>query len=214
MEKFTLSVGQLKEIMKCSTSLANTYTPHLNTYMAKYNINTKKRVSMFLAQIGHESGRLKHTKENLNYSSTALLATWGSRYTPSLALQHHRKPELIANHVYGGRMGNVKVGDGWKHIGRGLIQLTGANNYKAFEVDSGVMVTSNPELLESPECAVEAACWYWNKHNLNSWADVGDITSCSAVINTGKSTTPPRYINGLQDRKDLYEVCKKVLSWS
>ena len=150
--------------------------------------------------------------ENLNYSSQAL-ATWPSRYNQDLANRHHRRPELIANHVYGDRMGNSKSGDGWKYRGRGLIQLTGYNNYRAYQTASGDPVTIRPDLLESPDVAVKAACWYWQENNLNKWADVGDIVRCSSVINTGKSSSSEKFINGLDDRKALYRKALSVLSW-
>lgn len=161
---------------------------------------------MFIAQIAHESGGFKRTVENLNYSSQGLLSTWPSRYTQHLALQHHRNPELIANHVYGNRMGNSKQGDGWKYRGRGLIQLTGFNNYKAFQDASGVNVVDKPTLLEQPRYAVESALWFWKTNNLNKWADVGDLRGCTRIINGG--------YNGMADRERLYNKAKEVLSWS
>ena len=209
-----ISVGELQEIMGCDKDVAARYSSRLNKYMNDYGITTRDRVAMFLAQIGHESGRLKRVVENLNYSSQALLATWPSRYNQDLANRHHRKPELIANHVYGDRMGNSKSGDGWKYRGRGLIQLTGYNNYRAYQTASGDPVTIRPDLLESPDVAVKAACWYWQENNLNKWADVGDIVSCSSVINTGKSSSSEKFINGLDDRKALYRKALSVLSWS
>lgn len=209
-----ISVGELQEIMGCNKEVASAYTLNLNKFMKEYGINSKERVAMFLAQVGHESGRLKRVVENLNYSSKGLITTWPSRYNKELAERHHRKPELIANHVYGGRMGNSNTGDGWKYRGRGLIQLTGYDNYMAYQIDSGDPVTVRPDLLERSEYAVKVSCWYWKKNNLNKWADEGDIVRCSSVINTGKSSSPEKFINGLDDRKALYRKALSVLSWS
>lgn len=200
-----ISVGELQEIMGCNKEVASAYTLNLNKFMKEYGINSKERVAMFLAQVGHESGRLKRVVENLNYSSKGLLATWPSRYNKELAERHHRKPELIANHVYGGRMGNSNTGDGWKYRGRGLIQLTGYNNYRAYQTYSGDPVTVRPDLLERPEYAVKAACWYWKENNLNKWADVKDIVGSTKAINGGT--------NGLEDRRLLYNKALRVLSW-
>lgn len=200
-----ISAGELQEIMRCSGDVAANYAPLLNEGMTEGGICSKERVSMFLAQVGHESGRLKKTTENLNYSSKGLLATWPSRYNKELAESHHRKPELIANHVYGGRMGNHSLGDGWKYRGRGLIQLTGKVRYEAIKKDTGIDVVKNPDLLSQPEGAVMSACWYWKTNNLNASADSGDINRNTRLINGG--------YNGLDDRKALYEKAKEVLSW-
>lgn len=192
--------------MGCSEELSVIYAPIINDLLLPYGVVTRQQLSMFIAQIAHESGGFKSTVENLNYSSQGLLSTWPSRYTQQLALQHHRKPELIANHVYGNRMGNFKQGDGWKYRGRGLIQLTGYDNYKAFQDASGVNVVDKPTLLEQPRYAVESALWFWKTNNLNKFADVGDLRGCTRIINGG--------YNGMADRERLYNKAKEVLSWS
>lgn len=201
-----ISVGELQSIVGCSAELSVIYTPIINELLTPYGIVSRQQLSMFIAQIAHESGGFKRTVENLNYNSQGLLSTWHSRYTQQLALQHHRKPKLIANHVYGNRMGNSKQGDGWKYRGRGLIQLTGFNNYKAFQDASGVNVVDNHSLLEQPRYAVESAMWFWKTNNLNKFADVGDLRGCTRIINGG--------YNGMADRESLYNKAKEVLSWS
>lgn len=201
-----ISAGQLREITGCSAELATTYAPFINLYAPAYGIDTKKRLAMWIAQVAHESGRFKRTVENLNYSAAGLLATWPSRFNELLAAVLARQPEQIANHVYGGRMGNTQDGDGWKYRGRGLIQLTGHDNYAAFAKHSGQDVIGLPELLECAEGAVESACWYWWRADLNRFADTGGIRSCTRVINGG--------YNGIKDREALYEKAKEVLSWS
>jgi putative chitinase len=173
----------------------------------KYNISTPKRQACFLGQIMHESGSFKFTKENLNYSAKALMATWPSRF-PDLetATQFERQPEKIANKVYSGRMGNTEDGDGAKYIGRGLIQCTGKENYTHCGEALGIDLVSNPQLLEEPRYAALSAGWFWNKKGLNALADEGTSNSFEIMtkrINGG--------LLGLDDRKSkMIEVLKAL----
>jgi putative chitinase len=153
----------------------------------KYQINTSKRQACFIGQTMHESGGYKHLVENLNYSARALMNTWPSRFPDAdTAEKYARQPEKIANKVYGGRMGNTEDGDGAKYIGRGLIQLTGKDNYKAFGDAIGEDLIANPELVEEPRYAALSAGWFWNKRGLNALADAMDITTLTIRINGGK----------------------------
>ena len=153
----------------------------------KYQINTPKRQACFIGQCMHESGGFKFLKENLNYSAKALMATWPSRFPDAdMAEKYARQPEMIANKVYSGRMGNTEDGDGAKFIGRGLIQLTGKDNYMAFGEAIGEDLVSNPQLVEQPRYAALSAGWFWNKRGLNALADIMDITTLTVRINGGK----------------------------
>jgi putative chitinase len=153
----------------------------------KYQINTPKRQACFIGQCMHESGGFKQLKENLNYSAKALMNTWPSRFPDmDTAEKYERQPEKIANKVYSGRMGNTEDGDGAKYIGRGLIQLTGKDNYKAFGEAIGEDLIANPQLVEEPRYAALSAGWFWNKRGLNALADVMDITTMTIRINGGK----------------------------
>jgi putative chitinase len=153
----------------------------------KYQINTPKRQACFIGQCMHESGGFKFLRENLNYSAKALMATWPSRFPEiDVAEQYARQPEKIANKVYSGRMGNTEDGDGAKFIGRGLIQLTGKDNYKAFGEAIGEDLVANPQLVEQPRYAALSAGWFWNKRGLNALADIMDITTLTVRINGGK----------------------------
>jgi putative chitinase len=153
----------------------------------KYQINTSKRQACFIGQTMHESGGYKHLVENLNYSARALMNTWPSRFPDAdTAEKYERNPSAIANKVYGGRMGNTEDGDGAKYIGRGLIQLTGKDNYKAFGEAIGEDLIANPELVEEPRYAALSAGWFWNKRGLNALADAMDITTLTIRINGGK----------------------------
>jgi putative chitinase len=153
----------------------------------KYQINTPKRQACFIGQCMHESGGFKFLRENLNYSAKALMATWPSRFPDAdIAEKYARQPEMIANKVYSGRMGNTEDGDGAKYIGRGLIQLTGKDNYKAFGEAIGEDLIANPQLVEEPRYAALSAGWFWNKRGLNALADVMDVTTLTVRINGGK----------------------------
>ena len=153
----------------------------------KYQINTPKRQACFIGQCMHESGGFKFLKENLNYSAKALMNTWPSRFPDTdTAEKYERQPEKIANKVYSGRMGNTEDGDGAKFIGRGLIQLTGKDNYKAFGEAIGEDLVANPQLVEEPRYAALSAGWFWNKRGLNALADAMDITTLTIRINGGK----------------------------
>jgi putative chitinase len=152
----------------------------------KYQINTPKRQACFIGQCMHESGGFKFLRENLNYSAKALMATWPSRFPDmDMAEKFARQPEMIANKVYSGRMGNTEDGDGAKFIGRGLIQLTGKDNYRAFGEAIGEDLVANPQLVEQPRYAALSAGWFWNKRGLNALADVMDVETMSRRINGG-----------------------------
>jgi putative chitinase len=178
-----------------STDNIDKYLPWLNMTMLKYDINTPVRQAMFLSQIAHESGNFCHVSENLNYSVNGLRSVFG-KYFPNdnLAAEYARKPEKIANRVYANRMGNAEEssGDGWKYRGRGLIQLTGKNNYTTFSLSADNNALLEPELVSEPELAVQSAGWFWSTNNLNRLADTGDVRVVTKRINGG--------YNGLTDR--------------
>ena len=173
------------------------------TLLKKYGVTTAKRKAMFFAQLDHESG-LKPISENLNYSADRLLVVFPKYFTKNDVEQFARNPEKIANRVYANRMGNgnQNSGDGWKYRGRGFIQLTGKSNYSALSKDVGVDYVSNPDLLLNEADAMIAACWFWQKNNLNDYADWGDVKGATRDINGG--------FNGLADREEKYENYLKV----
>jgi putative chitinase len=150
----------------------------------KFGVNTPLRLAHFLAQCGHESGGFRITQENLNYSAKGLQGIF-KKYFPSeaLALDYAKKPQKIANRVYGGRMGNGNEasGDGYKFRGRGYIQLTGRDNYKAFDAAVEDNILENPDLVASKH-ALASAAWFWNKNKLNQLADKGAVTEVVTMI--------------------------------
>jgi putative chitinase len=172
--------------------------------LAPFGINnTALRLSHFLAQVLHESGALMLVKENLNYSVEGLMKTWPKRFpTVEIAQQYARNPEKIANFVYGGRMGNVDPGDGWKYIGRGLIQITGRDNYRKFGGLLGVDLQANPDLVAGADWVLKVAAAFWQDKQCNALADADDIVGITKKINGG--------LVGLDDRKAWLAKCKAI----
>ena len=174
--------------------------------LPEYEINTPQRVAAFLAQCAHESGGFKSLKENLNYKAESLLKVFPKYFkTLDEANQYAHQQEKIANRIYGGRMGNgpESTGDGYRYCGRGLIQLTGKDNYTNFAESLEMPVEEVPEYLATFEGALQSACWFWETNNLNQWADKGDILTMTKRINGGTI--------GLEDRKKHYEHALHVL---
>jgi putative chitinase len=178
----------------------------LNEVIEKYVIDTKQRLSHFLAQLCHESGNLKVLSENLNYSAERLLQVFPKYFNKSNVNQYARKHEKIANRVYCNRMGNGTElsGDGWKYRGRGYIQLTGKDNYRLFGKLINVDLLTNPDLAAQPKYAMLIAGAYWNYKKLNQYADADDITTITKKINGGT--------NGLSDRTKQYNRIKGILA--
>lgn len=202
---------QLLQILPNARQVAGIFVPALNRAMAHWKIDSPVRQAAFLAQVGHESGHLRRLVENLNYRAEALVRTWPSRFTAQAAGAYARQPEKIANRVYGGRMGNgpEESGDGWRYRGRGLIQLTGRDNYRAAGHALGLPLLESPELLEQPEHAAQSAAWWWAAHGLNELADAGRFSDIGSIINTGQ---PGRVPHGATERKALYDLAVRVLA--
>lgn len=189
------------------------FLPYLISAMQEFEVNTPLRQAAFLAQVFHESGNLNSVDENLNYGAKGLMATWPSRFDAATAAKYERKPEMIANKVYANRMGNrdEASGDGWKHRGAGLIQLTGKDNQFACAMALGIDPTIVHEWLKTEEGAARSAGYFWKTNNLNKWADKGDIDGVSDVINLGRKTERVGDSIGFAHRKELYEAFKRVL---
>lgn len=200
--------AQLSQIMpQARENLIDLYLDGINDTCADFEINTPLRKAQFIAQVGHESGYLRYHTENLNYSSKALSSVFGKYFpTQALAEAYARQPEKIANRVYANRMGNgdETSGDGWAYRGRGLIQLTGKNNYQACSDSLNVDLVVNPEqAAENPILCVKTAGWFWNSRDLNNLADQDDIVAITKKINGGT--------NGLEDRQAILQRAKQVL---
>jgi putative chitinase len=178
----------------------------LQQLLTDYNINTPLRVAHFVAQTAHESGNYVFVQENLNYKAASLMSVF-KKYFPSLELaqQYANKPQMIANRVYANRMGNSDEasGDGWRYRGRGLIQLTGKDNYTFFAGSLGINVEEAAEYMATFEGAAQSACFFWEQNNLNRFADANDVKGLTRAINGG-------YI-GLEDRMKHTEHALHIL---
>ena len=165
----------------------------LNQVFVKYDIGTPKRQAAFIGQCAVESANFTRLQENLNYSAQRLTQVWFSRFpNVSMAEPYAHNPEKLANFVYAGRMGNLQDGDGWKFHGRGLIQLTGRENYANCGSGIGVDIIDNPDLLLTPKYAALSAGWFWNKKGLNALADTQEYGTMTRRINGG--------LTGLEER--------------
>jgi putative chitinase len=191
------SVGGLK-LEKLKGHIPDAVISMIPAVAQKFQIDSALRLAHFLAQCGHESGGFRLTKENLNYSAKGLNGIF-KKYFPTLesALPYERKPEKIANKVYGGRMGNgpEASGDGAKFCGRGYIQLTGKDNYTAFGKSIGEDVCANPQVV-AEKYALLSAAWFFSKNGLHKMADGGAtdavVTSITKRVNGGTIGLPDR----------------------
>lgn len=203
-----LTLQQLKQLLP-----KNPYVEHWHRVLVQllpdYEINTPQRIAAFIAQCAHESGGFMILKENLNYRAATLRKIFPKYFpTDAMAAEYAAKPnkqEAIANLVYANRMGNggPETGDGFRYCGRGLIQLTGKQNYSWFAASIGISVEEASEYLQTFEGAAQSACWFWESNNLNRFADVGDIKGLTKAINGG--------FIGLEDRIHHYEHALHVL---
>ncbi len=201
-----VSKDDLVKAKICSPDLAVKWCDELNATMSRFEINTPYRAAGFLAQVAHESGNLRFTVENLNYSADALRRVFPKYFpTQELADEYARQPERIANRAYGNRMGNgdEASGDGFRYRGRGLIQLTGKDNYVAFSLECDNEALVNPDLVAEPKLAALSAGWFWGKNGLNYLADAQDIVGMTRRINGG--------LNGIDHRQQMWVSALSVL---
>lgn len=203
-----ITLNQLKRILgfKSDALCLNWYVPMINVF-EKYDITSNKRIAMFLAQCEHESNNFTVLSENLNYSADGLMKTF-KKYFPTIesTYDYMRNPQAIANKVYANRMGNgdENSGDGWAFRGRGLIQLTGRDNYQSFADSINKDIYDVIEYLGTNEGALESAAWFWNKTNLNMYSDTGDVKKVTQAINGGQ--------NGYDDRLKRYNTNIAILT--
>ena len=202
-------------------NVAETWLPFVQQACDRYQINTRNQEAAFIAQCAHESGGFTMLEENLNYSAATMSVVWPKRFAElgpdgkpkkdkgknipnKFALALHRKPEMIANVVYANRMGNgpTESGDGWRHRGMGLKQLTGKDNQKRCGDALGVDFIKNPELLLTPKYAALSAAWFWSVNKCGPLAESGDFKALTVKINGGTI--------GLEDRERRYRAVLAV----
>jgi putative chitinase len=202
--KFDFREDQVQQILHGNPHYKEWYAA-LCHVLPKYQIDTVPRVAMFMAQCGHESSNFTALKENLNYRAESLAKLWPKRFPPDVAQACAHNPEAIANHAYSDRMGNGSVdsGDGWLFHGRGLIQLTGRTNYEHFAKEIGRGIEDTVAYCETPDGAIESACFFWEHNNLNAISDAGDVLHATKVINGGTL--------GLDDRTRRHSTATQIL---
>lgn len=207
-----LTRDKFQRAANIKTELANKWFEPINDAMTKFGITSPLDQAMFIAQIGHESGGFTATTESFNYSVAGLKAIFGKRLTAQQCEQLGRQPnetrvptvrqEVIANTVYGGRMGNDEPGDGWKYRGHGPIQTTGKSNFAITGKNLGLDLVNKPELLLDPKNGAMAAAEFYTRNGcLNH---TGNVTGVTRIINGGT--------NGLEDRQKRYAVALAVLT--
>ena len=187
---------------------ADGWTAALQPQLVRYGITTPRRLTAFLANVAHESADFTRLVENLNYTKAERIrAVWPSRFpTLDAATPYVRNPERLANRVYSNRMGNGSEasGDGWRHRGRGLIQITGRANYAA--AASALGKSLDDAFLawcETRDGAAATACWWWAAHGCNAIADRDDAVRLRERINGG--------LNGLADVKERMERVARLV---
>lgn len=202
-----LTLDQLQQIVP-----KNPYIEHWHKAFCEilpdYDINAPKRIAAFLAQCAHESGGFTAIKENLNYRPQTLVTLFKKYFDLDTATRYcalPNKQEAIANRIYASRMGNgdEASGDGYRYCGRGLIQLTGKDNYTRYAQSTEQTVEEASEHLTTFEGCVQSAAWFWEANNLNQYADSGDILTMTKRINGGTI--------GLADRVEHYNHACQVL---
>ncbi|QTM11515.1 glycoside hydrolase family 19 protein [Brachyspira hyodysenteriae] len=177
---------------------------HLNKAFQKYHITDINEKAMFLAQTTHESNDYKRLEESFRYTPQRLFEVFRKRVG---TLENAQKlcnegAKYIADFVYGGRLGNAKD-EGYKYRGRGIIQLTGKNNYKYYGEKLNIDLVNNPHLAKEPDTAIEIALLFWKEKECGLYAKLGDVKTVTKLINGG--------YNGLDDRQKRFEKIQKIL---
>lgn len=209
-----ITLSQFQQMIPTNKEAAEWYDIAVD-FFETYNITTPLRIASFMAQCSHESQDFRALEENLNYSTESLLKVFPRYFGPGKedAAAYARNPEKIANYVYmdvnrskQGALGNTQPGDGWKFRGGGVKQLTGRNNYAVFGKDLGMTADEAAAYVRTKKGALESACWFWKKNNLEKFADADDIVGMTKKINGGTI--------GLEDRQSRYTKAKAILNSS
>jgi len=207
-----LTLQQFANCIACTSMTAGIWYAPMTLAMAEFGITGQVPVAGFLANVGHESGSLNHVEEDLGYGAQRLLTAWPKRFPGGVAEAAHFefKPEAIANRVYGGRFGNggEMSGDGWRYRGRGPLQITFADNYRAAGKALNLPLIEQPELLLEPKHGARAAGWYWQSRGCS---DAPSFDAVCDLINIGRETASVGDSNGYADRLARFERALAVL---
>ncbi|MGL9751712.1 MAG: glycoside hydrolase family 19 protein [Symbiopectobacterium sp.] len=202
-----MNIEQFRNAAGIAPALASRWHQHLIAAFDEFNITAVTVQAMLIAQVGHKSGGFSRIVESLNYTPAALLETFGksiSQYQADMLGQTAKQPanqEAIANLVYVGRLGNKVRGDGWKYRSRGLIQITGLDNYRACGSGLKLDLVTSPELLEQDSNAMRSAAWFWSANQCGQYG--ADVSRVTRIINGGS--------NGLEDRRERFDLARQVL---
>lgn len=202
-----MDLEQFQKAADISAGLAARWFPHIDAAMKEFGITAATDQAMFIAQVGHESGGFRQVVESLNYTPGALVTVFGKRITQQQAnalgrtTQQPARQDAIANLVYASRLGNKASGDGWKYRGRGLIQITGLDNYRACGAALKLDLVTKPELLELELQAARSAAWFYTSKGCMAYG--ADLYRVTQIINGG--------LNGIDDRKVRYNKARAAL---
>ena len=204
-----MNQSQFQKAAGISAGLVVRWFQHIEAAMKEFRITKPEDQAMFIAQVGHESACFTRVLENFNYSVAALKATFGKRLTAYQCemlgrvdgQQVAHQPQ-IANLAYAGRMGNKEQGDGWAFRGRGLIQITGRENYAKCGVALKLDLVGNPSQLEEDINAARSAAWFYATSGCLNYT--GDLVRVTQIINGGQ--------NGITDRRARFEKAKAAIA--
>lgn len=198
-----ISAGQIAALAPLCD--AEVMAPALSAAATASGIDTARRLAHWLGQLDVESAGFTRFTEALGYSAERLVQVWPKRF-PNLiaATPYAHNPHALANKVYGGRLGNAAADDGWRFRGRGLIQITGRDNYGRYGTLLDLDLIGNPDLAAQPGPAARIAGAYWSAHGLNALADADDVEGITRAINGG--------LVGLADRKAAVARAKTILA--
>jgi putative chitinase len=151
-------------------------------------IDTPMRFAHFLGQLAHETGGFKYQEERFSYSGGRLWSLFRNRFHDEAEAQLFAgQPEKIANRIYADRMGNgdESSGDGWRYRGRGVLMLTGRDNYRKMSGRIGVDLVSEPDLAIDPEVSLAIAAVWWTDRKVNELADADDVAEITRKLSGG-----------------------------
>lgn len=204
-----LTRAQLEELYpRASVAHVDAFAAYEDGLFEEFALSLRPiRAHFFLAQIGHESGGLTITEENLNYTAARIVKVWPRRFADEAAARPFaRNPEGLANNVYANRMGNgpEESGDGWTYRGRGYIQITGRDGYREVGDIANLDLEANPGLASTPGDALRVACSFWRWKDLNPYCDIGDFKKVTRLINGG--------LTGYRDRSAWLDKVRRLLA--
>lgn len=200
-----ITVGDLQAIANSRTRsrAPKEIADAFNKYAAQYGVTSQRAIAQALANFSVETGGFRRLDENMNYSAKRLRQVWPKRFkTMAKAKQYERNPQKLANYVYGGRLGNKgRANAGWLYRGSGPGQVTGYDNFLKVEIETGMPVTKNPDLLRQSDEGMKAALILWRNWDLSRMAEAGQTTAIRKRWNGGS--------HGLREVKAAYARAMK-----